>query len=96
MNKLHETLKRPAVAALIRERVTTQFKEGREINDEFLDALAAELDALKEWKNPTLEAVDGKIYRILLGGAAAILWTLLQSGVTISGPRKLKPRQTAR
>jgi hypothetical protein len=96
MGRLHDVLKRPTVAAIVRDRVSALFKDGGDITDEFLDALAAELDGLKEWKNPHLEAIDGKVYRALLGGAAAILWALLQNGIHIGGPKTLHPSKTTR
>ena len=93
--KLHDVLKRPNVAAIIRDRVVALYEANGDITDEFLDALAVELDGLKEWKNPHLEAIDGKVYRALLGGAAAILWALLQSGMHVgtgSAKKTLKPK----
>ena len=100
MNKVHDVLKNPAVAALIRDRVIERFRDGGGLTDEFLDDLARKLDDLKEWKNPLIEAVDGKVWRILLGGAAGILWTLLEAGVVVDRParkrRTPRPRRAAK
>jgi hypothetical protein len=94
--KLQDALKRPNIAAFVRDRVISHFEEKGEITDDFLDSLAAELDAMKEWKNPHLEAIDGEVYRAVLGGAAAILWALMRSGFQLRAtPARKSPSPKA-